>query len=163
MKDDKVILEAIKDASGWLVDGKKPGLLLYGGVGNGKTTLANAICSYISQIRDYNDPGVFKTSAIIVAKKSMNDEKSKYLDELKQRELVFLDDLGIEPQTVKCFGNEISPVTEWIYARYDYPLFTLVTTNLNMEQITERYGSRIGDRMEEFFNKIPFTHSTYRR
>lgn len=93
----------------------------------------------------------------------MNDETSKYLEELKTKEMVCLDDLGIEPQTVKCYGNDIYPLTEWIYDRYEYPLFTLVTTNLNMEQLSERYGSRIADRMEEYFNKIPFTHATYRK
>lgn len=49
MKNDEHILGAIKDASSWLIEGKKPGLLLYGGIGNGKTTLANAICMYINQ------------------------------------------------------------------------------------------------------------------
>ena len=58
MKNDENVLGAIKDASSWLIEGKKPGLLLYGGIGNGKTTLANAICMYINQLRDYSEPGV---------------------------------------------------------------------------------------------------------
>ena len=163
MKNDEHILGAIKDASSWLIEGKKPGLLLYGGIGNGKTTLANAICMYINQLRDYSEPGVYRTTAIIVSRKSMRDETSKYLEELKTKEMFCLDDLGVEAPTVKCYGNDIYRLTEWFYARYDYPLLTLVTRNRNMEQLSERYGSRIADRMEEYFNKIPFTHATYRK
>lgn len=161
--DDKETLEHIQKAAKWLVSGKKPGLLLYGGIGNGKTTLARAIIRLIGLISDLNDPytKTYQVSALEISRRALSDEQ--YIKDLKQIPILMIDDVGIEPETIKCYGNEISPITDLLYARYDQQLFTLVTSNLNMEQIKERYGSRIYDRVNELFNKIPFNQVTYRK
>lgn len=165
-KADEVTLDKINKASKWLAGTRKFGLLLYGAVGSGKTTLARSICNLISIIygsgSSYSDrKGVCRISALDLAAKVQADPS--YLGSLKNQELLFIDDLGTEPAVVKSWGNEISPVTELLYARYDRQLFTMATSNLSDEEFCERYGSRIADRMEEMFERLYYSHKSYRK
>jgi DNA replication protein DnaC len=82
---------------------------------------------------------------------------------LKNQELLFVDDIGTEPASVKSWGNEFSPVTELIYARYDRQLFTIATSNLKDTDFGERYGSRISDRLEEMFERVFYQNKSYRK
>ena len=148
---DEATLEKIGKAAKFLCGNGKFGLLLYGTVGSGKTTLAKAICNIIGIL--YNSDlsserkGVYRISALNLAKSIADDPT--YFNKLKNQELLFIDDVGTEPASVKSWGNEFSPVTELIYARYDRQLFTIATSNLADEEFGDRYGERIADRMEE--------------
>ena len=69
---------------------------------------------------------------------------------------LFIDDLGHEAQTVNHFGTVFSPMTELIQAWYDnaqeWPQFNTTihfTSNLTPEQLCERYGEYIFDRLVE--------------
>lgn len=77
--------------------------------------------------------------------------------------MLCIDDMGIEPITVKHYGSEISPFVEVIYHRYKKKLFTVVTSNLVDEDIKDVYGERVADRFKEMFDKIYYTHKSYRR
>ena len=59
--------------------------------------------------------GVYRISALNLAK-SIADAPT-YFNKLKNPELLFIDDVGTEPASVKSWGNEFSPVTELIYAQ----------------------------------------------
>ena len=161
---DEATREKIAKAAKWLTGDYKPGLLLYGGVGNGKTTLAKAICRTIGILYDSaystDRKGVCRISALEVAKQASNIEA---FTRLKSQELLFIDDLGTEPANIKSWGNDISPVTELLYSRYDKLQFTLITSNLNDEELQERYGLRIADRMAEMFEKLHYSNRSYRR
>ena len=78
--------------------------------------------------------------------------------------MLFLDDVGVEPPTVKSWGNEYSPVVELLYYRYDLQKFTIITSNLTPDEFRQRYGDRVGDRLLEMFDAIQFTQTlSYRR
>lgn len=164
-KDDEATKEKIAKTAKWLCGTKKFGLLLYGSVGSGKTTLAKAVCNLIGII--YNNAvsmdrkSVYRISALNLAKTIADDQT--YFGRLKNQELLFIDDVGTEPASVKSWGNEFSPVTELIYARYDRQLFTIATSNLADEEFGERYGLRIADRMEEMFERLHYSQKSYRR
>lgn len=69
-----------------------------------------------------------------------------------------IDDIGTETMG-KHYGKEKNVITEVILNRYDNRLahkMTHVTTNLNAEEIEQRYGSRVRDRMREMFNLLEF-------
>ena len=102
---------------------------------------------------------------LIASRENSLFKKIKKLKQRKYREseMLFIDDMGIEPSTVKSWGNELSPVTELLYFRYDKQLFTLVTSNLNDEQLSKWYGSRILDRFNEMFDRVYFTGKSYRK
>ena len=76
---------------------------------------------------------------------------------------IFIDDIGTEPASIKSWGNEISPVTELLYSRYDRQLFTIITSNLNDKELEERYGLRIADRMAEMFERLHYSNRSYRK
>ena len=42
-------------------------------------------------------------------------------------------------------------------------LFTLATSNLSDEEMRERYGIRIYDRMEEVFDRLYYKQASYRK
>lgn len=163
--DDEATQSHIKKAAKWLTGNCKPGLLLFGTVGNGKSTLARAIGRLIEVLYEstyYDRRKTVRTvSALELADIAKNQPER--FDGIKKAELLVIDDVGVEPAVVKVWGNEISPFTEIMYYRYDRVLWTLVTTNLDDEDFYKRYGPRLGDRFTEMFDRIAFENYSYRK
>ena len=102
-------------------------------------------------------------SALNLTESARNENKER-LRALQSAELLFIDDVGTEPSTVKVWGNEVSPLVDLLYYRYDKRLFTLVTSNLIGDgDIERRYGLRIADRFAEMFDLLGFDNDSYRR
>lgn len=164
-KDDQATNEHINKAAKWLVGSYKTGLMLFGTVGNGKTTLSAAISRLVNLLYEnaYYDErkGVRTVSALELA--SIAKDEPERFSTLKKTELLVIDDVGTEPAVVKVWGNEISPFTELMYQRYDRLLWTVITTNFDDEDFYKRYGPRLADRFTEMFDKLPFENKTYRR
>ena len=164
-QDDKDTRDKIEKAAKWLTGNYKVGLLLYGSVGSGKSTMGRAIAKLIGILFNSSigneRKGVYRISALDLAKNVTDDPT--YFHKLKNQELLFVDDIGTEPASVKSWGNEFSPVTELIYARYDRQLFTIATSNLKDTDFGERYGSRISDRLEEMFEPVFYQNKSYRK
>lgn len=164
-KDDEATAEHLNKAAKWIVGNFKPGLLLYGSVGNGKTTLIKSIRRLIGLLYDsayINErKGIATVSALELA--NIAKEENGRFEILQKAELLAIDDVGVEPSIIKVWGNEISPFVDTIYYRYDRQLFTLMTSNLSEEQLREKYGERIADRFTEMFDKIHFGNRTYRK
>lgn len=162
--NDESTQRNVSKAAKWLTGDYKVGLMLYGGVGNGKTTLARSICELIAILCEketWTGKGVVEVSALDLSKMIV-DAPEQY-NEIKESEMLFIDDMGIEPSTVKSWGNELSPVTELLYFRYDKQLFTLATSNLNDEELSKWYGIRILDRFNEMFDRVYFPGNSYRK
>lgn len=158
--DDK-----IKKAARWLTNGGKPGLLLYGRVGSGKTTLLKAIGELIRLVhyssRLSEQRAVRFVTAIELAK--LAKDKPEEFDRMIRVEMLAIDDVGTEPETVKHYGNVITPITEALLFRYDARLFTLCTSNLDLDGMRMRYDERVYDRIVEMFNKIAYNNGSYRK
>ena len=73
--------------------------------------------------------------------------------------LPLFDDLGVEP-TGRHFGKDCNVLGEILLSRYDLFLSnnikTHATTNLNAQELEERYGNRVRSRMRELFNLVGF-------
>lgn len=186
---DDTLSEKIESMAKWLTDSSlKPSLLLYGGLGNGKTTMVKAVRDTIKAVKDnakdydakYSPRfhGMLDTANRIEAISKMPElaietaqgvahyasaDKEYFETRLKRRAFLAIDDLGCEPSTVKNYGTEITPVTDIIYARYDSMLPTIITTNLDKKDIRERYGDRVADRFNEMFESLAFINKSYRK
>lgn len=167
-RDDEETAGHLQKVAKWLTGGSlKPGLLLYGTPGNGKTTIAQAAAQlinllYADETDYYNERiGVITISALDLADIAKREE-SGYLKRIKTAPLLHIDDVGCEPVAVKVWGNEVSPLVEVLYSRYDRQLYTVLTSNLGDEDILRRYGVRIADRFREMFDYIAFENRSYR-
>ncbi len=139
-------------------DNPKNGVLMCGGVGSGKTTLMMALQKAINLMNEFTHvPGL----ALSTAKDIANSE-AIYTRYIERSEPLGIDDLGNEPSEVHRWGNITNPVSDILERRYAQRLFTVISTNLTLEQIKGHYGERIGDRIVEMCEVIEFTNPSYR-
>lgn len=105
------------------------GLILFGGVGTGKTFLASCIAN---ELIDNGVPCLVTNFArIINTLHGMYEGKQNYLDSLNEFDLLVIDDLGIERNTE--YVNEL--VYNIIDARYRSGKPMIITTNLKYSDL----------------------------
>lgn len=141
----------------------KFGIMLCGTLGNGKTTLLYALCSalhYLNALSLFEENmGIVILGAKDIAAQSKSYERFR---EIRSYPMLAIDDMGREPKEVLDFGNVLSPIIDLLEYRYHEQLFTIITTNLNSEEIKERYKARIADRFNEMLEVIIFEDGSYR-
>ena len=171
---DAPTMRAIESAARWLTAKEaKPGLLLFGEPGGGKTTMADTIMEtlntyisvYASDNPNINSPAgiayMQKRSAKLICDTFTSDRT--LFDRWMRMPMLYIDDVGCEPSEVRFFGNVASPLTDLLYFRYENRLMTIITTNLTIEDIGNNYGPRIKDRMIEMFNRLGYKNKSYRK
>lgn len=144
----------------------KKGIMLYGPVGCGKTSLMKMFA--INSFRPFS----------VIACRSVADayqqEGAGALTKYADLHPVFpdlnfgiaeigrcFDDLGTE-ENKKNFGNQVNVMQDVFYKIYDAGLIGQfhLTTNLTANEIEESYGNRIRSRMREMFNVITFSNES---
>ena len=150
----------IHSVARWLSKRPKVGLRLSGNVGCGKTMMLLAMAA-VWRLAAKQQVKIFSAEQLAEMALKDNDAFRK----AKACPALFIDDLGTEPQTVKSWGNDISPLVELLSERYDKMLFTVITTNFGNEQILHFYGERIADRLKEMCNTLVCSseHKSYRK
>ena len=127
------------------------GLWLQGQPGLGKTFLLKCLKdNELSPIRIF--------SMVAVAKKV----KSQGLFELEVRdhEIIYLDDVGTEEHIINHYGTKINFFKEFIELYYvDHAVYKkfIVSTNENFLSIEDKYGFRVRSRVKEMFNVVTVT------
>jgi len=140
----------------------KKGLLLFGPVGCGKTSLMRMFS--INSFRPYS---------VIACKRIANEYQENGANSVytysqmapiaphmnfgHTQEGKCFDDLGTEA-IKKNFGNEMNVMQDIISDIYDNGLLGLfhLTTNLSSAELDERYGYRVRSRLREMFNIVNF-------
>ena len=148
-------------AARWIINpDATPGLMLCGLYGNGKTTLAKAISSLIGYLTEReNGYSYRKTMRLITAK---NICRLCAAGEKFKEPMMIIDDLGEEPREVMVYGMIHTPIIDLISERYASQRMTIVTTNLETDDLKEKYGPRIYDRFQELLTPIVFENESYR-
>ncbi len=129
------------------------GILLSGPVGCGKTSLMKLLRCIVPHHKPYE---VIPARNITFA---FNNIGFKTIEEYGNSSFYCFDDLGVET-TGRHFGKDCNVMGEIILSRYDLflksKIKTHATTNLNAQELEERYGNRVRSRMRQLFNLIAF-------
>lgn len=160
LEREKESTDKIHKVSNWLTVSAKPGLLLYGNPGTGKTILMESLKEVLKVGRPY-DTVKFITARDLFYKFTSEADHYSYL-QIKSSPVAFIDDLGCEPPRCLIYGIEHTPIRDFFYDRYKRQLITIVSTNLDDKQLLEIYGERVWDRMQETFDRITFQGKSFR-
>ncbi|MCM4158457.1 ATPase [Antarcticibacterium flavum] len=131
------------------------GLLLSGPVGCGKTTLMKLLRHLVPLQRPYEMIPCRNVTF------SFNHLGYKTIEDYGNSRFYCFDDLGVEPPG-RFYGKDCNVMGEVLLSRHDLflqskqKIKTHATTNLNAEELEERYGNRVRSRMRELFNLIAF-------
>lgn len=140
------------------------GILMQGNVGCGKTTIMKLFARNKRRCYDYlqctNVADLFErdgAEALEILSHNRQDVRGaqNFYQETIGR---CYDDLGVE-DIKQHYGNKKNVMAEILFNRYHYGQrvpkdSTHLTTNLTLEEIEARYGSRVYDRLREMFNIV---------
>lgn len=133
------------------------GVLLSGPVGCGKTSLMKLLRHIVPHHKPYE---VIPARNITFA---FNNIGYKTIQEYGNNNFYCFDDLGVET-TGRHFGKDCNVMGEILLSRYDLflqrKISTHATTNLNAQELEERYGNRVRSRMRQLFNLIAFNEQS---
>jgi DNA replication protein DnaC len=142
------------------------GIIMFGGVGVGKTTLLStfrqnqAFSFRIISCREI-ESAFAEQGDSIVQHYSVNYPVATNSNPFGHQEIGYcFDDLGTEASISKYYGKAKNVMAEILLNRYDNRLdyrATHITTNLSVNEIEAIYGTRVIDRIRESFNMIAFT------
>lgn len=135
----------------WLSDNKGRGLLCLGDSGRGKTFICERILLPIIENKYRN----LKTCTLIGY--TMNEEYGK-----NAANVYLLDDVGVESEGMK-FGEKISSFNQIVNDAERYDWLLLITTNLTIEELIEKYGERAVDRLRAITRPVVFTGKSFRK
>lgn len=168
--DQKVLMH---DIFAWcmMMPGKydpNKGLWLHGDIGTGKSTMLEIVKQFCGLIRPKFEgkfPYSFRTSNAITVCGEFADNGYNGIESYITSRRQAFDELGSEYSPTSHYGTVDNVMQYILQRRYDnrHESFTHVTTNLTIEQVSERYGARIYDRCKEMFNFVEMRGKTFRK
>ena len=139
--------------AGWLSDNGGKGLLLFGSIGRGKSLLLKYIL-----------PLIFITHLNRIITVADCGDNRLDIDDFLRKNIIGLDDIGTEPMRNLKFGTERNIVIEaFNAAEFNEKMFVIGSTNLTRDEMRERYGDRIIDRMLHLCHRVVFNGNSLRK
>lgn len=147
---DLINTKLVQEVINYLKNNNRKHLLLLGSVGTGKTLLATKI---IPLLIFSNFKKIFKIYKAC--------DLSDNLSDAKKYPFIVVDDFGTESTAVN-FGNKIEALSEWVDSLEGRACLAIATTNLDANQIKQRYGVRTYDRLRGLFKVIQVNEKSLR-
>ena len=135
----------------WLSDNRGRGLLCLGNCGRGKTLICWKI---IPLLLNYYHRKVINCYDA----QQMNAK----LDEVKRYHILYIDDIGTENVSVK-YGEKRLAFPELVDEAEKKGKLLIVTTNLSIQELKEKYGERTVDRLRAITTPILFKGESLRK
>lgn len=135
----------------WMTDNKGKGLLMFGGCGLGKSAIGMYILPLL--IKDVHKKVVNIFSA---------QELNKKIDDILKLHIIYIDDIGTE-DNLNSYGNKRMPFAELCDAAEKKGKLLILTTNLSIDELTQRYGDRVVDRLIATTKAVPFVGDSLRK
>lgn len=129
----------------WMSDNDGKGLLITGSCGLGKTLIGTYI---LPQVINY-----FCRKVVMCCDAN---EINTRADELMKYHLLSIDDIGTE-ERVNLYGNKRMVFPELVDAAEKKGHLLIITTNLNVDELRQKYGDRSISRLRAITKFVPFT------
>lgn len=144
-------LPEYEEVAAWLADNGGRGLLCYGNCGRGKTLLCRSVLPMLLQA--YCRRVVAPATAV---------ELNEAPDRWKRLHVLGIDDVGTESVCVR-YGERRMVFCEIVDEAERRGKLLLLTTNLSLAEIAERYGERTMDRLVAVTRRVKFVGESLRR
>lgn len=135
----------------WMTDNQGRGLLMIGNCGLGKSLIGKYILPYL--IRDS-----CRKVVNIFSAQELNNKP----DEILSYHIVYIDDIGTE-NVSNIYGNKRIPFMELCDAAEQKGKLLICSTNLTLDELSEKYGERTIDRLRATTKVVPFVGQSLRR
>lgn len=135
----------------WMSDNKCQGLLCYGNCGRGKSLICTKIL-----------PIIFYHYYHKIIRPVDAQEMNEHVDELMKREIIIIDDFGTENISVK-YGEKRLAFSEIVDSAEKKGKLLILTTNLLLDEIADKYGERTMDRLVSLTYKVKFIGKSLRK
>ena len=139
----EVLREKCEAYADTLPDSNVPNLLFYGKSGLGKTFLLRSIAKR-AQERGIPALSVTANTLLNAIRKSYFSHEDSGLDIFYQTQLLLIDDLGTEPLWENITVEQLFALLD---ARFSGGKNTVISTNLNLTELQQRYTERIASRL----------------
>lgn len=145
-----VWLPEYEQVAAWLSGNGGRGLFLFGNCGRGKSVL----CRYVI-------PAILLAHMRKVVAVYDVQEMNRDIDGVLSKHIVSLDDVGTEEISVK-YGEKRLAFAEVMDAAEKYGKLVIVSTNLTLEELRQRYGDRVVDRIRATMLRVAFNGKSLR-
>lgn len=138
---------------------KRNGLLIFGGIGSGKTHLA---CAIANAMIERGIPALFATFSEHlehIREEFDHTGQKKYLSMLKNTPIVVLDDLGKERKSE--WTQQI--LFDIVNYRYEHMLPIIITSNFDVDGMANYVGGAVWSRLYEMCSAVETKGKDYRQ
>lgn len=149
--ENAVWLPEYEKVAEWLTDNKGRGLFMFGNCGRGKSLLGRYVL-----------PAIILSCCQKVVNVFDMQELNANLDVALSKHLISLDDVGTEEMAVK-YGERRMAFPEIMDAAEKYGKLVIISTNLGGNELRERYGDRVLDRIKALTSRVCFNGDSLRR
>lgn len=134
------------------------GIMLYGTVGTGKTFASACISNYLME---HGKTVLVMNLGLYINKiqREWAEAENSVLEYVKNCDLLVIDDFGVE----KVSEFVIDKTFALIDTRYRAEKPMIITSNLNLESINKKFGSRISDRISEMCYQLAVVGESKRK